>query len=366
MKKVLILVNHNVVIYNFRKELVQRLVSEGYEVYLSCPQGNRIEELKAMGAHFIETNVERRSKNPFRDLELLSHYKKIMREIRPDIALSYTVKPNIYGGIAARKYRIPQLANITGLGTAVEVQGLTQSIIVQMYKYAFRNVKKIYLQNRENLMFFKNHKIKIESLELLPGSGVNLNEYTVSEYPDDQVVKFLFISRILKEKGIDYYLSAAQTIRSRYSNVEFHICGFCEEEYKGKLDVLNSNGTVIYHGMIQNVCEFLRGIHCVIHPTYYPEGISNVLLESCASGRPIITTDRSGCREVVDNGVNGYMIRCQNQEDLNAAIEKFLSLTYEQKKEMGLLARKKVERDFDRNIVVNRYLQEIQSIFNDL
>ena len=359
-KKVLILVNHNVVIYNFRKELVQRLVAEGYEVYLSCPQGNRIAELKEMGCHFIETDVERRSKNPFKDLGLLSHYKKMMKQVRPDIVLSYTIKPNIYGGIAARKYKIPQLANITGLGTAVENPGMLQRLIVVLYKFAFKKTKKIYLQNEENLQFFRVNGINNQAQELLPGSGVNLSEYRVTEYPEDSVVRFLFLSRVLKEKGIDYYLASAQRIKKKYPNTEFHICGFCEDEYAGKLQALSEDGTVIYHGMINNVKDFIKDIHCVIHPTYYPEGISNVLLESCASGRPIITTDRSGCREVVDDGVNGFMIRQQNQDDLNQAIEKFLNLSYEQKKQMGILGRKKVEKEFDRNIVVNKYMEEIE------
>lgn len=359
-KRVLILVNHNVVIYNFRKELVQRLVAEGYEVYLSCPQGNRIAELQSMGCRFIETDVDRRSKNPFADLKLIRHYKKMMKEVRPDIVLSYTIKPNIYGGIAARRLKIPQIANITGLGTAVENPGLSQKLIILLYKIAFKKTKRIFLQNEENMVFFRSHKINADVQEILPGSGVNLSEYSVSEYPDDRVVKFLFLSRILKEKGIDYYLSTAQTIRKKYSNAEFHICGFCEEEYSGKLEDLHKKGIVIYHGMIHNVKDYLKQVHCVIHPTYYPEGISNVLLESCASGRPIITTDRSGCREVVENGVNGYMIRVQNQEDLDNAVEEFLSLSYKEKKEMGLAGRAKVEKEFDRQIVINKYMEEIE------
>ena len=220
------------------------------------------------------------------------------------------------------------------------------------------------MQNEENLAFFRFHHINNKAQEILPGSGVNLKEYQISEYPDDSTVKFLFLSRILKEKGIDYYLGSATAIKAKYTNVEFHICGFSEDEYTGKLDELNQNGTVIYHGMIHNVRDFLKDIHCVIHPTYYPEGISNVLLESCASGRPIITTDRSGCREVVDDGINGYMVRCQNQEDLNEAIEKFMKLSYEQKKTMGLKAREKVEKEFDRQIVVNRYIEEIKKEVN--
>ena len=359
-KKVLILVNHNVVIYNFRKELVERLVSDGYEVYLSCPMGNRIEELKSMGCKYVETDVDRHGINPFTDLKLIRHYKKIMREIKPDIVLSYTIKPNVYGGIATRMLKIPQIANITGLGTAVENPGVMQKFLVMLYKFAFKNVRKIFFQNEENMTFFEQKKIYTDRHELIPGSGVNLSQFVPSEYPNDNEINFLFISRVMKEKGIDYYLEAAKVVKNKYKNANFHICGFCEEEYKGRLQDFIDDLTVIYHGPINNVSEFLKDIHCVVHPTYYPEGMSNVLLESLACGRPIITTDRSGCREIVDDGINGYMIRQRNQEDLDYALEKFIKLDYNQKKSMGLAGRKKVEEQFDRQIVVNKYIETIR------
>ena len=166
----------------------------------------------------------------------------------------------------------------------------------------------------------------------------------------------------MKEKGIDQYLNAAKVIKKKYPNTEFHICGFCEAEYKGRLDEFNKNGTVIYHGLIGDVAGFLKNIHCVVHPTYYPEGISNVLLEACASGRPIITTDRSGCREIVDDDVNGYVTSQKNSAELIKVIEKFLSLNYEEKREMGINARKKVEEHFDRQIVVEAYMKELKEL----
>ena len=197
---------------------------------------------------------------------------------------------------------------------------------------------------------------------MMQGSGVNLERFTVTEYPNDSIVKFLFLSRIMKEKGIDQYLNAAKVIKKKYPNTEFHICGFCEAEYKGRLDEFNKNGTVIYHGLIGDVAGFLKNIHCVVHPTYYPEGISNVLLEACASGRPIITTDRSGCREIVDDDVNGYVTSQKNSAELIKVIEKFLSLNYEEKREMGINARKKVEEHFDRQIVVEAYMKELKEL----
>lgn len=283
-----------------------------------------------------------------------------MKEIKPDIVLGYTIKPNIYGAIAAREKNIPFVANITGLGTAVENPGLSQKISIVLYKVAFKKIQRVFFQNTENQQFFINHKIAIDKQGLLPGSGVNLNKFTVKEYPKSDIVKFAFISRIMKEKGIDQYLDAAKMIKGKYPKTEFHICGFCESEYEGKLNEYNDKGIVIYHGMIRDVAEFMGKMNCIIHPTYYPEGLSNVLLEASATGRPIITTNRSGCREVVDDGVNGYMIPQKNSGKLVEAIEKFMKLSSDEKKAMGLAARKKVEREFDRQIVVEAYMKEIE------
>ena len=359
-KKVLFLVNHDVVIYNFRLELVERLLNDGYEVHISSPYGERIEDLKSLGAIFHEINMNRHGMNPFQEIELLLAYRKLMKEIKPDIVLGYTFKPNIYGAIAAREKNIPFVANITGLGTAVENPGLSQKISIVLYKVAFKKIQRVFFQNTENQQFFINHKIAIDKQGLLPGSGVNLNKFTVKEYPKSDIVKFAFISRIMKEKGIDQYLDAAKMIKGKYPKTEFHICGFCESEYEGKLNEYNDKGIVIYHGMIRDVAEFMGKMNCIIHPTYYPEGLSNVLLEASATGRPIITTNRSGCREVVDDGVNGYMIPQKNSGKLVEAIEKFMKLSSDEKKAMGLAARKKVEREFDRQIVVEAYMKEIE------
>lgn len=361
-KKVLFLVNHDVVIYNFRLELVERLLQDGYEVYISSPYGERIDDLIKLGCHYHKINIDRHGMNPLKEMKLLNDYRKLIKLIQPDIILGYTIKPNIYGAIAAQRRNIPFVANITGLGTAVENAGLKQKVLICLYKFAFRKVKKVFFQNEENRKFFVDHRIAMGKHGLLPGSGVNLERFPLLEYPEEEkVIRFAFISRIMKEKGIDQYLEAAKFVKQKYPNTEFHICGFCEKEYEGQLEELNKNGTVIYHGMIRDVSEFLKNIHCVVHPTYYPEGISNVLLEACASGRPIITTDRSGCKEVVDDGVNGYMIPQKDSQKLNEAIEKFVTLGFNEKRLMGQAARVKVERKFDRHIVVEVYMKEIEN-----
>lgn len=361
-EKILFLVNHDVVIYNFRLELVERLLKEGYEVHISSPYGERIDELVDLGCIYHEIEVERHGMNPLSELKLLSNYRSLLNEVKPDYIFGYTIKPNIYGAIAAKEKKIPFIANITGLGTAVENPGPVQKMMILLYKFAFTDVQKVFFQNTENRQFFIDHKIAIDKHGLLPGSGVNLKRFSVKDYPNDKVIRFAFISRIMKEKGIDQYLEAAKIIKEKYKNVEFHICGFCEKEYEGKLNEYNENGIVIYHGMIRNVSEFLENIHCVVHPTYYPEGLSNVLLEACATGRPIITTDRSGCREVVDNGINGYKISQKNTQELIEAIDQFINLSFDEKKNMGLNGRKKVEKEFDRNIVIDKYMMEINKI----
>lgn len=359
VNKVLFLVNHDVVIYNFRLELVERLLEENYEVHISSPYGERIEDLKKLGCHYHEIQMERHGMNPISEYKLLKAYKKLLKHVKPDMIFGYTIKPNIYGALAAQNKNIPFVANITGLGTAVENPGLTQKVMIVLYKIAFRKIQRVFFQNEENKEFFVKHNIAVDKHGLLPGSGVNLARFSVKDYPSDEVIRFAFISRIMKEKGIDQYLEAAKEIKSKYPNTEFHICGFCEDEYEGKLKEYHDNGMVIYNGMIRDVSTFLENIHCVVHPTYYPEGISNVLLEACATGRPIITTDRSGCREVVDDGVNGYMIPQKDEKKLVEAIEKFLRLEHHDKKQIGLAGREKVNRQFNRQIVVNAYMDEI-------
>lgn len=356
------LVNHDVVIYNFRLELVERLVADGHSVVISSPYGERIEDLKALGCQYREIAISRHGMNPVQELKLLKDYIALMKEVKPDIVLTYTIKPNIYGGMVAALLGIPYVANITGLGTAVEKGGLVQRITVLLYKIAFAKVRRVFFQNEENRQFFADRKIAVKKHGMLPGSGVNLQRFVPLEYPAGEKTEFVFLSRIMKEKGADQYLGAAEAIRQKYPNTVFHVCGFCEEDYEETLSDLQDRGIIVYHGMVRDVKAVLAETHCTVHPTFYPEGISNVLLESCACGRPIITTDRSGCREVIDDGINGFVVKQRSTEDLIEKIEKFLTLTQEQRRAMGLAGREKVEREFDRQIVVEAYLKEINGV----
>lgn len=362
-KLILILVNHEVVIYNFRLELVKRLLTDGYEIHISTPPGERIDEIKALGAVCHNITIDRHGMNPAKDIRILHTYRRLIKEIKPIIVLGYTIKPNIYGAMAARAENVPFVANITGLGTAVESGGWKQKLTVLMYKSAFTDIQRVFFQNKENEQFFKGQYIAVSKHALLPGSGVNLEQYSATTLPpcgDGKTgapIKFAFISRIMKEKGIEQYLKAAENIKKEYPATEFHVCGFCEAEYNGRLEELNAAGVIDYHGMIKNVAKFMAQMHCIIHPTYYPEGLSNVLLEASASGRPVITCDRAGCREVVKG--NGYLIPEKDTNALIRRIKEFIELKYEDKEYMGKAGRKLVQEKYDRKIVINAYIDEI-------
>ncbi len=359
--KVLILANYDVGLYKFRKELLEKLLEEN-EVYISLPNGVFVEKMKEMGCHFIETNVSRHGVNPFQDLKLLSFYKKTMKSVKPDIVFTYTIKPNVYGGMAASKLKVPYVENITGLGTAVEKPGLLQKITLFLYKKGTKKAQKLFFQNNENMEFFKKHRVSKAPFDLLPGSGVNLTQYVPSKYPNDDEINFAFVARVMKEKGIDQYLDAAKAITEKHNNVKFNIYGPYEDSYEATLKEYQEKGLVIYHGLTKDMKPVYQASSCVIHPTYYPEGLSNVLLEACASARPIITTNRSGCREVVEDGVNGFVVEEKNSTDLIEKIEKFLALSNEEKAKMGLAGRRKVEKEFDRNIVIDKYVAELNKV----
>ena len=361
MKKVLFLVNDDNGLYKFRKELVETLLEKGYQVTISSPFGTRIHHFLEKGSIFRECPINRRGRNPFEDFKLLCHYWKLLKKIKPDVVLTYTIKPNIYGGIACRFQQIPYAANITGLGTALENEGWLQKITVQLYKIAFKKINYIFFQNEENKVFF-NKKIPISGQQvLLPGSGVNLLNHSLLDFPNNSTNEFIFIGRLMKEKGINEYLEAAKVIKERYPNTKFHICGSFEENYGEIISSLQEKGIVEYHGEVDNIQDYLKRVHCTIHPSFYPEGMSNVLLESSASGRPIITVNRSGCREIVDEGKNGYFVRPKDSKDLINTIEKFINLNEGEKKNMGLYGRVKVEKSFSREIVVKKYLEAIES-----
>lgn len=361
-KTILILANKQTTIINFRLEVVAALVKEGYKVYVSLPDGDRLNEIEAVGAKVIRTQFEKNGTNPVEDFKLMLTYKRLIKETKADIVLTYTIKPNVYGGMAAALANVPYIANITGLGTALENGGLMQKLTLVLYKIGLKKVSKVFFQNSSNRQFFEKHGIALEKHDSLPGSGVNLQKFSLMEYPAEGIVEFAFISRIMKEKGIEEYIETAKYISAKYPDTVFHVAGFGNGYYENKMKELHDEGIINYHGLLNNVKVLIKDVHCVIHPTFYPEGMSNVLLESAASGRAIISTNRPGSREAIDDGVNGYLINNQDSKELIEKVEAFLALSHEEKRKMGLNGRKKVEREFDRNIVVKKYIESIRNL----
>lgn len=359
MRRVLMIGNHEVAIYNFRLELIEALLRENDDVYLMLPWGKRVDELEKMGCHFINTPLNRHGVNPISDLILFLRYYRAIKRIKPDMVFTYTIKPNIYGALASCLLKVPCVSNITGLGSAVEKKGLLQGITIILYKIALKKIQKVFFQNEENRDFLKKQGIAVDSGEILPGSGVNLEKFKATSYPSEETLHFVFIGRVMKEKGIEEYIETAKEIKKKYAHVQFHIFGFCEEHYEHILERYENEGIIQYHGMVNDIQEYIKKAHCMIHPSYYPEGMSNVCLECAATARPVITTTRSGCRETVIDGITGYLVEPKNIEMLVKTVEKFINLTYAEKEKMGLEARKYMEDKFDRQIVVDRYLKEL-------
>ncbi|MCM1291323.1 MAG: glycosyltransferase family 4 protein [Prevotella sp.] len=362
--KILILTNALGGLFSFRIELLRRLLAEGYLVTVSAPAMEPFaSRLCEMGVDFVDIPINRHGINPVADLRLTARYVSLIRNKKPDFVLSYTIKPNIYGGIAARLCRVPRIANITGLGSAVENPGILRTITTTLYKIAFKNILTIFFQNTANKEFFESLKLAGGNHRLIPGSGVNLNHHKLQPYPDEEdgVLRFVFVSRVMKQKGIEEVFKAAEHLRGRGVKAEFHIVGDCEENYAELLAEFESKGLITYHGRQNDVRPFVASAHCLIHPSFYPEGMSNVVLEACAAGRPVITTDRPGCREPVVDGVTGFLFPPQNTSAMLARLDEFVAMNHKEREALGLRARTKMEREFDRNIVINAYISELQS-----
>lgn len=361
---ILVLTNNIGGLHSFRKEVVEAIIDADYEVYISNPDNDeRVKYFEDIGCRIIKTDFNRRGMNPLADFNLMLTYRNLIKKIKPKAVLTYTIKPNVYGGMACRITGTPQIANVTGLGDAIENGGWLQKLTVSLYKIGIAKAKKIFFQNQANREFCLELGVADEQSTLLPGSGVNLQHHFYQEYPEDGIIKFLFIARLLKDKGTDEFFEMANTIKNRHPQTEFQILGGIEGKYQQQLDELVSNEIVKHLGTTSDVRPYLAKVHCTIMPSYH-EGMSNVNLESAANGRPVITTNVPGCRETVDDEITGYIVEAKNAASLIEAVEKFIALPYEQKVLMGQEGRKKVEREFDRNIVVNAYLKEIEKIAN--
>lgn len=359
MKKIMILANSSSGLYDFRNDLVKQLLTE-YEVVASLPDTVKTAELEAEGVRVINTEINRHGVNPKEDFGLYKAYRKILKEEKPDGVLTYTIKPNIYGGYACRKMKIPYFVTITGLGTTFQKEGILKKLVVTMYRVALKGAECVFFQNSVNRDIFVQNSIKGKKSKLVMGSGVDLELHKVLDYPEENgKVQILYIGRNMKDKGTDELLSAAEHYKDD-ACVEFKLLGYSDGDYEETVRKYSEDGIIVTHEYDTDVDKHIRECSAVILPTYH-EGMSNVLQEAAASGRPVIASDIPGCREIFEEGKTGFSCEPKNTASLIQAIEKFISLSREERRKMGLEGRIKVEREFDRRKVTRDYLEEIKA-----
>ena len=348
--------------YNFRRNFILKLLEIGHEVTLVCPYGKKIEYFTQRGCKFINIEVDRRGKNIFNDLKLTKDYFKIFRLKRPDLVLTYTTKCSVYPAFVCRLMKIPCIVNNAGL---IETKGVLNIILNILYKIGYGKATCMMYQNsyeRKYLNKLLNNRVYYRDL---PGSGVDLQEFKFENYPNtDKKIIFNYVGRIVKIKGIEEFLKCAEIIKKEYPNTQFIIYGeYDEEHYKSKIEELSNRGIVKYAGSKLDIKPYIKQSHALIHTSYY-EGMTNAVLEHSAMGRICIGSNIPGVREGIENEITGFLFRVGDINDLVAVVRKFLNLNDVQRREMSLAARKKMEMEFNRDIVTDIYLEEIKKIEN--
>lgn len=348
-------------LFKFRKELIENLVSKNINVYFSIPNDEYVPRLEQIGGKYVPTEFDRRGSNPVTDLKLLISYIKIINEIKPDLVLTYTIKPNIYGGIATRICKVKAIHTVTGLGSIFIQKMWIKNVVVCLNRIAFINASLIVFLNSDNREFYKEIKIinKNHRTLIVPGSGVNLNKFKYTPQTNFEIIKFTFIGRILKDKGIEEYLTAAKEICKKRSNIEFQVVGFVEDhKYEEILRNYETNGVIKFFGKRDDIFEIITQSSCIVLPSY-GEGRGTVLQEGAAVGRPLIACNTYGCNETVINEFNGYLCQVADSNSLIDAMEKFICLPKKEKYIMGLNSRIKAENEFNRNIIIQTYIKSI-------
>lgn len=363
---ILILTNYANGLYLFRKELLKSFLDAGHIVLISVPYDENCKKLEKYCTRLIDTHLERHGSNPIHDIDLFNRYNSLMRELKPDVVLTYTIKPNLYGGLAARFQKIPYITNITGLGMAIENGGFMSKVLITLYRSASKGAKKVFFQNERNRKFMQDRGVALHNSGLLPGSGVNLDEHPFRAYPlENDGIHILAVIRVMKDKGIAEFLEAADIISKKHENVFFDLVGEYEEDerqiYEPMIAELVKKGSLTYHGHLDTVEPIMDKSHIIVHPSYH-EGMSNVLLEAAACGRPILCSNIHGCIEALDGENSGFAFEPKSTEALVAAIERILALSEKDRVKMGRAGRLYIEQNFDRRIVTDAYRAELESL----
>lgn len=358
--KILVFANNSGGLHDFRGELIAELLKTN-TLIAATPFDDKIAELRALGCTLIETPVDRRGVNPARDLSLFVRYRKLLRAEKPDLVITYTIKPNVYGGLACRLRKIPYAVNITGLGTAFQKDGLLKKLVTFLYKAALKRAKVVFFENSENMRLFREEKIvREEQCCLLNGAGVNLTRYTCAPYPPcEGPVRFLFVGRVMREKGVDELFAAMERLNAAGVSCTLDVLGNYEEDYAGKIRACENAGWLRYHGYQPDVRPFIGQAHCFVLPSWH-EGMANTNLECAAMGRPLITSDIPGCREAVLENESGFLCQPKNADSLYDAMTRFAALPAETRAQMGAAGRRHMEEVFDKRKVVKATMEGLE------
>lgn len=366
-----LLTNNDDDVYCFRKELIETLIADGYEMLISCPDGPKFELMNDIPYIYDNPDIDRRGTNPVKDFGLLMHYRKLFKKYRPAVVLTYTAKPNVYASIAAHWMGIPVINNLTGLGSVVNESGMKQAFIMWLFKLAYQKSACMMFQNATNMQVAIDQGMVKGDYKLIPGSGVNTDRYPLQPYPaggdgkEGEPIVFNYIGRVLHDKGVDDYIDAAKRIKDKYPQTEFNMLGFIEPteiHYEEDLRVLGEQGIVMYRGSQKDIKPWVARAHATIHPSTYGEGMSNVLLESASMGRFIITTNNPGCQETLEHEKTGLIYQGGNVDALVDTIERFLAMQNETRQKMGEAGRERVKAQFSREFVIKAYKEKINEL----
>ncbi|WP_312796569.1 glycosyltransferase family 4 protein [Tianweitania sp.] len=363
--KILMTVNAAWNIVNFRRSVLDGLVADGHEVTVLAPPDDSVPELASLGARFLPLAMNVKGLNPLDDLKLLRSFKRHFRAERPDVVLSYTIKNNVFGAMAANACGVPFIPNVSGLGTAFLSNGTLRFIAENLYRRAFGKLRFIFFQNGDDRALFIQRKlVRPEQARLLPGSGIDLSRFAASDLPPEtEATTFLMIARLLRDKGVLEFVEAARLIKARAPNTRFQLLGAAGSENRTAIDLATvemweREGIVEYLGTTPDVRPFIRSVQCVVLPSYR-EGAPRTLIEAAAMARPLIATDVPGCRSVVDDEVTGFLCAARSADSLAAAMERVLQLPQQARTAMGRAGRLKMEREFDQAIVLAAYEKAI-------
>jgi glycosyltransferase involved in cell wall biosynthesis len=364
-RRVVIAANSAWHIANFRAELIRSFARHGYEPIVVAP-ADRAGRVQNLGVEHVDLPFERSGLNPFADLALLLRYRQVLKRLRPAAFLGFTIKPNIYGGIAAASLGIPPIANISGLGTAFIRRGPLQVLVTALYRFALRGTSVVFFQNPDDrALFLERRLVRANQALLLPGSGVDLDRFTMKPLPDGPPA-FLFIGRLLGDKGVRELIQAVRKLREVHPNIRTQLLGPLDGHNRtaisrSELNDWVSHGLVEYLGETDDVRPFIEKATAVVLPSYR-EGLPRSLLEAGAMGRPLVATDVPGCREVVDEGVNGFLCAPRNADSLADAMQRLVDLNPDERSTMGLASRRKVESKFSEAVVIQAYLDALGNV----